>query len=499
MNSMIKKDVFVTIFFFTCIILITFSIYLAIVIYKIKIHDSMKIIQEKNETITLTINSLFLKIKNYIELLSNDDRIANVDFSSEKSIKEVLAIYKRLKSIDPDIAYIYSGYENGKLLINNYIPPKGYNPKVRPWYQAALFSYPKISTGIPYREIKTKEWLISFSKVLIDKNKKIAGVIDIDVSLGRIVKLLEKDKLINSFIINNKGKIIIHKNTSLLNKLYKKNESSKRKLIYLHFIKPLGWTVVTEIEKSKIFSPIVYQILICDLVVLLIAFTIGWGLAVSFRKRFVYPILKLKERVEDIIENRKHSSKLFDYPKNEIGIIAKKIESLTEKEIYKKNLQLKELSQRDQLTNLYNRRYIVKVLSDEIEKAKRYKRIFSIILFDIDHFKQINDTFGHNAGDEVLKDIAKLTVNSVRKTDVVGRWGGEEFLIFCPETNEVNAKILAEKLRETVENYNFSIDRKVTISAGVVQYNFEENILELVEKADKKLYKAKNSGRNMVL
>jgi two-component system cell cycle response regulator len=180
-------------------------------------------------------------------------------------------------------------------------------------------------------------------------------------------------------------------------------------------------------------------------------------------------------------------------------LIAEKIESLTQQELYKKNKQLTELSQTDQLTKLYNRRFILKVLNDELYRAKRYKTVFSIILFDIDHFKQVNDVFGHNAGDEVLNDISALVRKIVRTTDKVSRWGGEEFLILCTETDGKNAKILAEKIRKAVESYNFPIDRQVTISGGVAEYSNEDNISELIEKADEKLYQAKNSGRNKIL
>ncbi len=498
MNS-IKSNILRNILFFACIILITFSLFLSIFIYHIKMNDAKIIIKEKNESIILSINTLFIKIKNYIEFLSSDKKIINLSSLPPYVTKEILSKYKNLKKIDSDIRYIYSGYENGKLFINNYIPPLGYDPRIRPWYKAALKAAPNIST-IPYREIKSNEWLVSFSKILRNKRNKITGVLVIDISLSKIINLLEKSKIINCFILNKKGNIIIYKDTSYLNKNYKKiNVNSGNKLTYLHPIKDLGWTVVTEIDKNRIFSPIIYQILICNLSVLIIAFTFAWGLSFSFTRTFVQPIEKLKDRVESIIENKFYEKEQYKYPKNEIGLIAEKIEHLTQHELYKKNKKLTELSQTDQLTGLYNRRYILRALNEELVRAKRYKSVFSIILFDIDHFKGINDVFGHNAGDEVLKSISKLSINLIRNTDKLARWGGEEFLILCIETSGEEAKLLAEKLRRAIERYNFSINRKVTISGGVAQYDNEDDIKDLIAKADTKLYQAKNSGRNKII
>ncbi len=500
MNS-IKKNLLTSILFFTAIILTIFSLYLSILVYHIKISDSEKIIKEKNESIMYLVNNLFVKIKNYINLLSNDERIINFSSLSPEAKKEVLSIYKNLINIDSDIKYIYSAYANGKLIINNYIPPKGYDPRLRPWYKAALKAAPKITTGIPYRDAITKEWLVSFSKVLKNRDNKITGVLSADISLDKIVNLLKRKSLVKCFILNRNGEIIIHPDVSFLKKNYRLNKKSlsKNKITYLHPIKSLGWTMVTEIDKSKIISPIIYQILISNLIVMIIAVSVGWALSISFTKKFVTPIISLKNRVEAIIENKLSHKDSFKYPKNEIGVIAEKIENLTQSELYKKNKQLTLLSQTDQLTKLYNRRFILRALEDEFNRARRYKTVFAVIMFDIDHFKQVNDVFGHNSGDDVLREIAKLINKVVRSTDKVSRWGGEEFLILCCETDRENAKLLAEKLRKTIEIHDFPIDRQVTISGGVAIYDNESNITELIEKADEKLYIAKKTGRNRIV
>jgi len=150
------------------------------------------------------------------------------------------------------------------------------------------------------------------------------------------------------------------------------------------------------------------------------------------------------------------------------------------------------------LTDIFNRLEINKRLKNEIETAKRYNIPLSVIYFDIDHFKKINDTYGHEKGDFVLKEIARLITLNLRKTDIFGRWGGEEFLIVLPFTDLKNAFKLAEKLRKIIENYNFN-GIKVTISFGVAEFNKNDNTDTLINRADKALYQAKESGRNRVV
>jgi diguanylate cyclase (GGDEF)-like protein len=132
----------------------------------------------------------------------------------------------------------------------------------------------------------------------------------------------------------------------------------------------------------------------------------------------------------------------------------------------------------------------------EFERHKRYKSVFSIALMDIDHFKVINDTYGHNEGDEVLRIMTNAINCNLRKSDVFARWGGEEFILLMPETNLSGAKIAAEKVRELVSCQNYGIVGKVTVSVGVAVAGNDETLEHLVARADEKLYLAKENGRN---
>ena len=159
---------------------------------------------------------------------------------------------------------------------------------------------------------------------------------------------------------------------------------------------------------------------------------------------------------------------------------------------------IEEMSITDYLTKLYNRREVESVIETEITRAERYNTNFSIIFIDIDKFKNINDTFGHNVGDDILVELSKILKLHSRKTDTVGRWGGEEFIIVCSETDIDGAFNFANNLRETIQNHKFTSVKKVTISSGVSQYEKIDTISSIVAKADDALYRAKENGRNKV-
>jgi len=160
--------------------------------------------------------------------------------------------------------------------------------------------------------------------------------------------------------------------------------------------------------------------------------------------------------------------------------------------------KFKILSETDPLTGIYNKGKFNQVLEEELKKVKRYGRPLGVILFDIDHFKKINDTYGHQVGDYVLKTIAKLVKENIRNTDTLARWGGEEFVILAPETDLNGLKTLAEKLRKIIENHNFEPVEKVTSSFGITEAIPEDTTDTVIKRADEALYLAKERGRNRV-
>ena len=167
-------------------------------------------------------------------------------------------------------------------------------------------------------------------------------------------------------------------------------------------------------------------------------------------------------------------------------------------ELELKNIELSKLAITDQLTGIYNRLKLDEVLQNEAARYSRSNNSFGLIIMDIDHFKKINDTYGHPAGDRILMTIAQLMQSNTRNTDIIGRWGGEEFLIICPESDEAGIGNLAEKLRKAIESHNFPEAGKYTASFGATLYRETDNIETFIKRTDEALYLAKNRGRNNV-
>lgn len=173
----------------------------------------------------------------------------------------------------------------------------------------------------------------------------------------------------------------------------------------------------------------------------------------------------------------------------------------SKQELEKANRLLYEEATKDMLTGLFNRRKMMDFIEYEIERANRNKKGFSIILTDIDHFKKVNDTYGHDCGDVVLKDIGETFMALTRRQDQVSRWGGEEFMFLLPETDSTGAFTLAEKIRNIIGKKTFGCTNhqvsSVTMTFGIAAYDDHPDIDTLIKKADMALYTGKNSGRNM--
>lgn len=160
--------------------------------------------------------------------------------------------------------------------------------------------------------------------------------------------------------------------------------------------------------------------------------------------------------------------------------------------------RLEEEVHTDVLTGLPNRRFLSHLIVDEMARTERYNRPFAIVLFDLDHFKLVNDHYGHPTGDEVLKGIGPLLERYIRDTDTLGRWGGEEFLVLLPEMDVPAASRMAERLREVIEDAQLVEGIDVTASFGVARFRKGESMAELLERVDRALYTAKDAGRNRV-
>ncbi|WP_419770630.1 MAG: GGDEF domain-containing protein [Candidatus Marinarcus sp.] len=232
-------------------------------------------------------------------------------------------------------------------------------------------------------------------------------------------------------------------------------------------------------EFNKIINKIDLMYYISSSFFLIVLYFILYRLSIAdlYRKKHQLDIIELNETLKEKVQQRT-------------------------KELEEKNAELKKLANFDSLTGIYNRAFFLKLANKYFEIAKRNKTSLFIMSFDLDHFKEVNDTYGHLAGDDVLKAFSTITQSYMRSSDLFGRVGGEEFLACIQNTQESGVKILGEKIRKALEKTAMRIkdeDVYITVSIGIAKLTDESNFDEVLEKSDKALYQVKESGRNRVI
>lgn len=232
---------------------------------------------------------------------------------------------------------------------------------------------------------------------------------------------------------------------------------------------------------------------------------------IYFRKRFVQPLNEIIIALDNIRQGKEDTYVPHTKREGEIGKLARGADMLKnsileektlKQEIEETVLQLEELSTKDSLTCLYNRRYMSGQFEELAHCYKKDNTVFSVILCDIDNFKEVNDRYGHECGDKTLVCISELLSSYCRESDVLARWGGEEFLFLLPKTNRKTAKNIAEKMRLELQSADYLCEfnkLNITMTFGVAEYSEGEGIQGTVRKADIALLQGKNSGRNQVV
>jgi len=213
-------------------------------------------------------------------------------------------------------------------------------------------------------------------------------------------------------------------------------------------------------------------------------------------------LVKMKKRIDYELELRS-TKKQMEAAYTEKKQALAKLEQIhleieqKQAELLSMNATLVELSETDKLTGLKNRRYFQEKLEEQLSNNEKSASPFSLFILDIDHFKKVNDTFGHQVGDEVLAQLAQLLKNQARSLDIVARYGGEEFVVILPETDQNEAKAIAEQLRQAVEQAKWQTGR-ITVSVGIATAIKTDNETTILQRADKALYASKENGRNHV-
>ncbi|MDD2389422.1 MAG: PAS domain S-box protein, partial [Desulfobacterales bacterium] len=359
-KSSIKKEVFRSSAAFSLIVVTVFALFFSIVLYRSEISNARAIIKRTNHAVVFFVEGYFTEIINTIAFLKDNPELRNAASLNEEARQRVMDGYRSSAKANKNINYIYSAYTNGLMLINDWKPPEGFDPTTRPWYRAAMATKPALSIGVPYQDIKTRDWLISTGNAMQRSDGEYGGVIVIDCSIDQIVDLMaqhDEYKTAYSFVINRDKKIILNRDKTLLNEsLPEMTEAIQRarengftlhlgKVEYLAYFRRLpstGWTIVTVVEKKEILQPILTQVMIIVGLTGLIALLAGFLQSMLLSRRFSRPLLELSKKVKMVIAGDEHRVDDYVYPDNEIGVMAREIGRLTEKELYARACELRE-------------------------------------------------------------------------------------------------------------------------------------------------------------
>lgn len=417
-------------------------------------------------------------------------------------------------------------------LTSSKIEDNSYDPRNRPWYQSAILNENTIKTA-PYKYSHIDNIGITYAKD-VDKSKNVVAIDVLTQDFTTLYKKHINQDFINVVIFQEDGLVLSssNKDNSLFEKFFEKNKNindykelkvvdiNKKeyitKVVQLDTLNKQEYIVIFA-DYEKITEPYFAQTFKLLLTFIIIAFLM-FPIMIYLSGIIIKPIYNLvKQSIK--IKNRKYNDvSQIESPILEIALLSASFEnmaqsingyqnSLEEKvkqrteELLVKNAELLRLSITDNLTKLYNRVKLDKSLQEEMNRSLRYNTNFSIILLDIDYFKKVNDNFGHQVGDEVLIESAQVLSKNIRNVDILGRWGGEEFLVICPETKIEDAIKVASHINVAIKLHKFTTyPNTVTMSLGVASFNKDiKNVDDIILNADKALYQAKEEGRDRVI
>ncbi len=412
----------------------------------------------------------------------------------------------------------------------------------------------------PHIGLVTGEPLIALGVPVFDSQNEWSGIVAVSISVDYLSKRLSKVKLGNSsyaWIADNDGNVVSHPNNALILEAnifdadsigfegfgsiaqqtrqqdigyghYYDENVGEPKIVTFSTIDTLpGWTLFVTTEESDIFLDIkalVEDVTITLLVVIIVFMPIIFYLTNSVTR----PILELTKDVKNSVSShytefagqnsldeigqlsnafKNTIEEIQQHNRNLEDVVARRTNELNDanhdlamsvKLLNENNQKLTWLAMYDPLTNLFNRRALINQVHQELANKTMHFHSTSLILIDLDYFKAVNDTFGHDVGDQVLMHVADFLSANVRKQDLIARWGGEEFVILLRDTSIEQSEQIASNLQEKMKLENFSPVTSMTFSAGVATLSAGQSFDDLIANADKALYTAKKSGRNCV-
>ena len=395
----------------------------------------------------------------------------------------------------------------------------------------------KYTIGQPHWDETLQTGVVVVTQPIRTANERLLGVLAAKINFRTIGKILQnyaQGEIGELYLITGEGVLLVSSQpiaakfleTQLVGRTSKKlfyGEGDAQRYYSYHGkpvvgdlkqISELDWGVVAEKERAKAYAQIVRLRNVTLVLVVGLLLFIGLG-AYLLGLTLVRPLDRLtggasKVAAGDLevdlpVLSRSEVGYLTEVFNDMVARLRQGREELAaiNKTLREKNKELHELSITDSLTGLYNRKHLMETLDNEVARSKRHKHDFAVLVVDIDHFKEYNDTYGHLAGDDVLSRLAKVFKESVRSCDYVARYGGEEFILVLPEIGPDDGVKAAERIRKKVVKEKFAVDGKkiqVTVSVGVASYPKDgDEPQAIIRHADTALYKAKESGRNQVV
>lgn len=494
-------------------------------ILKNKLDDSIvKAIEQSGKSTNMAVDKMVNELELYGKIATNNlILLESIKDNNRNSLENTMdSIYKDLsKTTNIDIFEV--GDENGVVLYRAHNPKKyGDDKSELPLYKKSLIG--EISVGVEYGNsglafrvitpLKLDDSIVGtittgyyLNNSIVEQIKQISGM-EISIFIGKKAvasTILDDNKNFESLITLNNNEIL---DSVLENgKIYIGEEQIQGKSFFVQY-KPLITSdgniegVLFDGYNLEDINLLKKNMILIQIFIVIVSLGISYIISYLFIKGIAQPIEHVIENmkkveggnfnVKAVVNRNDELRQLANGFNNMVSVILDSMQKLD-----KKNLELNEMAIKDGLTNVYNQKNMYSRLKEEIKRAKKYNHSLSIIMLDIDHFKDVNDTYGHQVGDEVLVEVCKICKDNLSKIDILGRYGGEEFMVILPNNNIHNGYLVAERIRKSIEKQRYKKDLQLTISGGVVELK-AENEKELVEKADNLLYKAKRSGRNRI-
>ena len=466
--------------------------------YEKQFRTSSNILEDRSDIIYhLIINRPIIRDIMYKAFKSKDKNIQ--DKFREKLYQKLEPTYKYLNSLKVKLNF----HLPGGIDFLRFHKPSRYGDSLLP-YRESLNYINHTKTAISCFE--QGRIMNAFRNIYpIFRDREFVGTVEISYTFSVLNKeLLKSDSASNMFIV--KSKILKEKLFYDQNHFYKKSEFSHFKydrfmpkdvmqlrLPYLHKInREIAKSIDKRLDKGISFSTLYNDKKIYKDKKILVTFIAIPNLNDNTVAYLIH--YRFANFIDILSKNRKENFLISIL----LSALTALILFLLVKNKVDSERVVHELANHDFLTGIYNRHGLNEIVNQKIGEFKRFKRDFSVIFFDIDFFKKVNDTYGHDIGDYVLKNIALIVTENIRKSDIFGRWGGEEFIIFLPETSIEDAISLAEKLRKTIQIHAFYEIESITCSFGVTYLKENESKSSLLKRVDELLYMAKEDGRNCV-